>query len=164
MGLYNFQARFIPFILDGSKCHTIRAPRKGIEDKAGNTMHLYTGLRTKKAKLLGRFECVRVEEIEIAAMGAGLISVWVDGIALGNDEKDMLAWRDGFRNSEPAAGASMFTFRSAFDEMMAFWAGRLPFHGHVFHWKYIAPSPTLTRRHESERDTTEAPQPLRGSS
>ena len=51
MGLYNFQARFVPFILNGAKTHTIRAIRTN-PDKPGNTLHLYTGLRQKGARLL----------------------------------------------------------------------------------------------------------------
>lgn len=51
MGLYNFQSRFVPFIIAGKKTHTIRAIRVH-PDKPGNTLYLYTGLRTKKAKLL----------------------------------------------------------------------------------------------------------------
>src|SRR4051812_22741705 len=100
MGLYNFKPQFVPLILDGTKTHTIRAPHKNSEgapqDKPGSMMHLYTGLRRrgpiiqklasgevvrqKMSRLLGRFECVKVEEIEIAQMGPDGISVWVDGI------------------------------------------------------------------------------------
>lgn len=68
MGLYNFQARFVPFILAGAKTHTIRAVRAN-PDKPGNTLHLYTGLRHKGARLLMRVPCVKVEEIEIDACG-----------------------------------------------------------------------------------------------
>lgn len=50
MGLYNFQKRFVPFILSGAKTHTIRALRAH-PDKPGDTLHLYTGLRQKGAKL-----------------------------------------------------------------------------------------------------------------
>ena len=58
MGLYNFQPRFAPRIRAWdadpesplAKAHTIRAPRKGgREDKPGDTMYLYTGLRQKGA-------------------------------------------------------------------------------------------------------------------
>ncbi len=44
MGLYNFKARFVPFVLDGSKTHTIRAKRR-YPAKPGDTLYLYTGLR-----------------------------------------------------------------------------------------------------------------------
>jgi hypothetical protein len=128
MGLYNFKPQFLPMILDGTKTHTIRAPRKGSQDVPGNTMHLYTGLRTKKAKLLGRFKCAKVEAIQISSRvsfnPSGTDSpavVWVDGSMLHDDEMEQLARRDGFRHMT---------------EMMDFWKGRLPFKGFIFHWKY----------------------------
>jgi len=114
MGLYNFQERFVPFILDGRKTHTIRAARTN-PDKPGNTLHLYTGLRHKGARLLMRVPCVKVEEIEICGL-----AIAIDGIELSRSEREALARRDGFQD---------------FAEMMQFWEGRLPFSGHVIHWK-----------------------------
>ena len=122
MGLYNFQARFVPFILSGRKTHTIRAVRAH-PDKPGNTLHLYTGLRTKKARLLMRVPCVKVEEIAItsdAIFSTGTVFIEIDGVILSPDEKEQLARRDGFKD---------------FEEMLAFWNGRLPFLGHIIHWK-----------------------------
>jgi hypothetical protein len=122
MGLYNFQARFVPKILSGEKTHTIRAIR-AVPDKPGNTLHLYTGLRRKGAQLLMRVPCVKVCEIEIDACGHecncdGFVSI--DGVELSASERDALAVRDGFTD---------------FDEMLDFWAGRLPFKGHIIHWR-----------------------------
>ena len=121
MGLYNFQQRFVPFILAGTKTHTIRARRR-YPDKPGDTLHLYTGLRTKKAKLLMRVPCVRIEEIEIFCVERGQCPpyVFVDGMGLDYSERHQLALRDGFHD---------------FTEMAAFWDDRLPFEGHIIHWK-----------------------------
>jgi hypothetical protein len=115
MGLYNFQPRFVPFIKSGNKTHTIRAMRKH-PDEPGNQMYLYTGLRTKKAKLLIEATCVKTEIIEITETQA----VKIDGYVLDDYEKDLLAKRDGFEN---------------FVEMMKFWDGRLPFLGQIIHWR-----------------------------
>jgi hypothetical protein len=118
MGLYNFQKRFVPLILDGRKTHTIRALR-GYPDKPGNTMHLYTGLRQKGAKVLMRVQCVRVETILITASGG----VRIEGVYLSPDEREALARRDGFET---------------YAEMLTFWRepkNRLPFRGQIFHWK-----------------------------
>jgi hypothetical protein len=115
MGLYNFQARFVPFILSGAKTHTIRAIRAN-PDKPGNTLHLYTGLRQKGARLLMRAPCVKVEEVEIDANHF----IKIDGEELSTDEYEALAVRDGF---------------SSFHGMMEFWDGRLPFKGHIIHWR-----------------------------
>lgn len=92
MGLYNFKKRFAPFVLDGTKRHTIRAKRKH-PDKPGDTVHLYSGLRTKAARLLGRSLCVKVEDIRITIDR----QVYVDGILLSDSEKNVLAFCNGFR-------------------------------------------------------------------
>jgi hypothetical protein len=125
MGLYNFQSRFVPKVLSGEKTHTIRAIRAN-PDKPGSTLHLYTGLRHKGAKLLMRAECMKVEVIEIDACGHECNCdpfVAIDGVELSGSEREGLAQRDGF---------------SSFDEMLDFWAGRLPFKGHVVHWRKTA--------------------------
>jgi hypothetical protein len=124
MGLYNFQKRFKRFILNGTKRHTIRATRK-YPDKPGDTMHLYTGLRQKGAELLMRVPCVKVEEIEIDACGHECNCdpfVSIDGVELEESEREGLARRDGFKN---------------FESMLDFWAGRLPFRGHITHWSIV---------------------------
>jgi predicted transcriptional regulator len=128
MGLYNFQPRFAPFILAGEKKHTIRALRAN-PDKPGNTLHLYVGLRHKNPRLLGRFECTRVESITISVSqrpfdpdshrGAEW-HVFVEGVELSESECEALAVRDGFKD---------------FAEMKEFWADRLPFNGQIIHWK-----------------------------
>jgi len=138
MGFYGFKKRFVPFILDGSKTHTIRA-RRVLCDKPGNTMHLYTRLRQKGARLLGRFPCVRVETIRITEDHR----VFIDDAELTADEKDLLAWRDGFRISETVFAISdpqLPEHCGCFELlMMQFWRGRLPFEGDIYHWKWSAP-------------------------
>ena len=117
MGLYNFKERFVEPILTGRKNHTIRATRKH-PDKPGNIMHLYTGLRTKNARLLMRRPCVKVEEIVIDHECS--MQVYVNGVELDRDERERLAVADGFKD---------------FAEMRAFWNGRTPFKGNIFHWE-----------------------------
>lgn len=123
MGLYNFQKRFVPFIESGEKTHTIRAKRAR-SPKVGETLHLYTGLRQKGARLLMRVLCTKVEEITIDALKGrslkGMYEVTIDAMPLHSSEKKQLAIRDGFEN---------------FKEMMEFWEGRLPFEGHIIHWR-----------------------------
>lgn len=124
MGLYNFQPRFVPYIRARTKKHTIRATRKH-QDRPGSKMYLYHGLRTKKAELISIEECVAVQEIRIeqkfqSSSGTNWIDIIIDDYTLGADEREELARRDGFNN---------------FAEMVLFWDGRLPFEGHIFHWK-----------------------------
>jgi uncharacterized protein YqfB (UPF0267 family) len=117
MGLYNFQQRFVGAVLSGRKNHTIRAHRKH-PDKPGDTMHLYTGLRTKKARLLMRRPCVKVEEILIEEICS--TQIYVDGVELDLAERNRLARADGF---------------DSFEQMKEFWKGRLPFKGQIIHWQ-----------------------------
>lgn len=130
MGLYNFQSRFVPKILAGEKTHTIRGDR-AYPDVVGDIMHLYTGLRTKKARLLMRRECVKVEPIAITRETAvvdppsgdawEVVNVIIGDERLSPDECNAFARRDGFES---------------FGDMMEFWRGRLPFYGCVYHWRF----------------------------
>jgi uncharacterized protein YqfB (UPF0267 family) len=114
MGLYNFHSRFVPMILSGHKTHTIRATRAH-PDVPGKTLHLYTGLRQRGARLLKRVECTEVQSIAITEQQ----EVILDGNRLSDDECEQLARLDGFAN---------------FTDMMAFWNGRRPFVGQIIHW------------------------------
>lgn len=123
MGLYNFKAQFVPHILSGEKQHTIRATRAH-GDKPGSTMHLYTGLRQKGARLLARVPCVKVEEIRIEQQRIGdWPEIYIDGARLSGDERIALASKDGFPD---------------FRTMVEFWKGRIPFAGHIYHWDWEA--------------------------
>ena len=125
MGLYGFQNQFVPLVLNGSKIQTIRAQRKRL-DKPGDTMHLYRGLRTKDPALLLRAPCTNVEPILIDTAG-----VQVNGVLLDSYERDLLAWRDGFRSK---SGRRL----GSFSLMMEFWRKHhdLPFAGHIYHWDF----------------------------
>jgi hypothetical protein len=128
--LIGFKSRFAPFVQDGTKTHTIRAARK-IPPKVGEMCHCYVNPRQKTMRLLGRWPCVRVEDIQIGEFGgrdgADRV-VYINGHLLDADECATLAWRDGFRSQGQDR---------AFFEMMQFWEGReRPFLGHVIHWKW----------------------------
>jgi hypothetical protein len=123
MGLYNFREQFTAKILSGEKQHTIRLIR-AVPDKPGSTLHLYTGLRRKGARLLMRVPCTRVETIEIDACGHECNCdpfVAIGGVELDASERESLARADGFPD---------------FATMLEFWAGRLPFKGHIIHWQF----------------------------
>jgi hypothetical protein len=130
--LLGFKRRFAPFVEEGSKTHTIRAKRK-IRPKVGEVCHCYVDPRQKSMRLLGRFPCVKVETILIYECGDGRLSVFVGNQELTIDEKNALAWRDGFRGRGP---------EHAFEEMSEFWlavhskAGTLDFEGDLIHWRY----------------------------
>lgn len=113
--LLGFKRRFAPFVEEGSKTHTIRALR-ALRPRVGETCHCYVDPRQKTMRLLGRFECVKVEPIEIYERGSGTFGVVIAGEELTPDEKDALAWRDGFRSYNPSE-------TGAFVEMIRYWVG-----------------------------------------
>lgn len=157
--LLNFQKQFAPYILDGSKAHTIRGERKdGKRPKPGEMLHLYTGLRQPGAEFILRAPCLRTEDVEIHGGFIDLFvppfvgEIKVSGSRLSEDEADTLAWRDGFRwRTDPCAHCCNWTHcntlercrqigyptaAGCFQRMMRFWDGRLPFHGWITYWDY----------------------------
>lgn len=128
--LLNFQKRFTARIESGDKTHTIRAKRKRAP-KVGDICHCYTGLRQKGARLLGRWRCVKVEEITIFRRSRYVFEIRIDSAMLSGDEREALAIRDGFES---------------FGDMMRFWEGRLPFFGDIIHWDFRQPVTKASKR------------------
>jgi hypothetical protein len=131
MGLYGFKEQFVPYVLDGSKTHTIRAERK-YSDKPGDTMHLYTGLRHKGARLLMRVPCVAVQRVAICLDKEACSNTWkiwieIEGELLSQDETESFLYRDGFRPGPETTAREMAA---------GFWRNTLPFEGHIYHWDF----------------------------
>lgn len=167
MPLYNFKKQFAPYIKDGSKPHTIRAIRKH-PAKPGDTLFLYTGLRTKYVeKLIEPPTCTAVKTI---IMLKSFHVFMLDGILtemdcnefhirwiynrpqhvsfkeLNESEKNILAWHDGFRIKDlPRKELDAVPENgsiSCFDIMKGFWMKEhdtWPFFGHIICWH---PQPT----------------------
>jgi len=92
MPAYNFKPQFVEPILNKSKPHTIRMPRKN-PTEAGDRIYMYTGLRTKQAKKFAESIVVAVLPIIIYSY-SGFIRK--DGILFKDDEVIALARNDGF--------------------------------------------------------------------
>ena len=123
MPLFNFKKQFAADVESGAKHQTIRAPRKdGRNPKEGETAHCYTGLRTSKTRLLGRWPIESVEEIRIAGNG---VALWLnaDCEVILDDEAslDLFAQDDGF--------ADWPAMRAWFSETHG-----LPFDGYLVKW------------------------------
>jgi hypothetical protein len=69
-----------------------------------------------------RVPCIAFEDILITAGSRGPATVVINGVTLDHGELEALARKDGFAD---------------FDEMATYWRGRLPFVGHVIHWKEV---------------------------
>ena len=69
MPALNFQEQFAAAVESGEKRQTIRSERKR-PIKVGDTLYLYTGMRTKRCRKLGSAGCVGIEEIRINLISA----------------------------------------------------------------------------------------------
>lgn len=64
MVAYSFQKQFAEPILSGQKLQTIRAPRKR-HARPGETLQLFTGMRTRHCKKIAEKKCVAVLPVVI---------------------------------------------------------------------------------------------------
>ena len=145
--LLGFQSRFVPFVLDGTKTHTIRAIRKN-PPRVGEICHCYANPRQRTMRLLGRWPCVAIEKILIYERGDGTFGVVIEGEELSIDEKDQLACRDGFRSKR--------IHRGAFAIMMRYWMAThgnekrttgFDFEGQIIHWNWNVPADARKQQH-----------------
>lgn len=67
MPALNFKAQFAEDVEYGHKRQTVRAPRKDGRPhcKVGDTLKLYTGMRTKACRLLGEATVTRIARVKI---------------------------------------------------------------------------------------------------
>ena len=65
MVAYSFNSRFIDPIDSGRKRQTIRAIGARHHAKAGSALQLYTGMRTKACRLIGRAVCASAQPITL---------------------------------------------------------------------------------------------------
>jgi hypothetical protein len=93
----NFKKRFAPKVESGEKPCTIRPKRKRPIVR-GDSLYLYTGMRTLNCRKLREAVCLDVQEIGINGEGKAWASVDLGGFLLGEDEKDQLARFDGFKD------------------------------------------------------------------
>ncbi|MBX3736702.1 MAG: ASCH domain-containing protein [Candidatus Didemnitutus sp.] len=94
MPAYNFKGQFADAVESGRKPHTIR-PRRKRPTRVGDTLYLYTGMRTKKCRLLRTATCRKVTPIAIYTSGcSGLVKL--NGREMPHRELHRLAIADGF--------------------------------------------------------------------
>jgi len=122
--LIGFKSQFAPLVEaylngdDNAKHQTVRAIRKeGYVPKVGETLYLYTGLRTKKSRKLGDDVCAEVLEIELE-------ECWftINGQIASYLQQQEIAIRDGFN--------CVANFLNWFQSNHGF-----PFHGHIIRWE-----------------------------
>ncbi|RVD44927.1 hypothetical protein EN742_00860 [Mesorhizobium sp. M4A.F.Ca.ET.020.02.1.1] len=125
MVAYSFKSHFAPPILAGTKRQTIRADRKR-HARAGEQLQLYTGMRTKQCKLIGRATCIGVDLVMLNFADHGVVRI--NGIVLFSDAAmQRFAHSDGF---------------TSWADMRAFWRDNHPgvevFDGVLIRWGDLA--------------------------
>lgn len=92
MPALNFKKQFAPLVATGEKKQTIRACRKdGRNPKSGQTLYLYTGMRTKGCRKIMEAECKSSEPMTIDESG-----VVINLEPLNDYDMEYLAIQDGF--------------------------------------------------------------------
>lgn len=91
MPALNFQKQFADKVRTGEKLQTIRKPRAN-PIREGDTLYLYTGMRTKNCEKLGEGVCYGVKDVEILENGVMIIN----GMFLNKSLRNEIANRDGF--------------------------------------------------------------------
>ena len=116
MTAINFKKQFADFVESGVKTQTIRKIRKR-PIRIGDTLQLYTGMRTKKCRKLRTAVAIDVKTIVIDQN-----TVIVDGNQIDFDELEKLAIADGFH--------SICEFKGFFNSRYG-----IPFVGQLIKWK-----------------------------
>jgi hypothetical protein len=150
MPAFNFKAQFAAAVENGTKCQTIRAPRKDgrAHAKVGDTLYLYTGMRTKSCRLLRRAICARVATIKIcdAYMMLNGQVIYSKRITESDDLRiidNEFAQDDGFENFLDMAD----WFRETHG---------LPFEGTVIYWEPLPQSHPDLAKLRAERDALQS--------
>ncbi len=110
----NFSSQFVGLVGSGVKRQTIRRTKRC---KPGDSIQLYTGMRTKSASKIGEVVCMTVTPIEIDYCCA-----YLDDKKLLSQEADKIAEADGFKGYTDMA--------EWFDKKY----GILPFKGFLIKW------------------------------
>lgn len=129
MPAFNFKREFVEAIRDGEKRQTIRADRKDGRPhaKVGDSIKLYTGMRTKSCELIGESTVTRVARVRIEGT-----CMYVNGRILPNH----IYSRDCEQTDDEFAQAD--GFQSFMD--MADWfrdIHSLPFEGTLIEWERL---------------------------
>jgi hypothetical protein len=94
MPAYNFKPQFVDDVESGVKLNTIRPRRKKPPTKVGDTLFLYTGMRTNNCRRLRKAICT---DIKGAVIWEGGVNI--GGLDLNTEQIEALAKSDGFANS-----------------------------------------------------------------
>lgn len=130
---------FVRMNLPPPKRQTIRAKGKRRHARPGETLQLYTGMRTRQCKLIGLARCVSIQKVTIQIKK---FSMWieVDGVPVKGGNIHAFARADGFGSGE---------------EMLEFWhtnhKGVKRFDGFLIKWEPFKPGESIHDTMHSDR-------------
>lgn len=97
--LLNFQKQFAVPVATGAKRQTIRSMAKRVHvPKVGDVAHCYTGLRTRHARLLGKWPIQRVVVVRFQMESDTIVHAVVGSDCLNRSALSQLALADGFES------------------------------------------------------------------
>ena len=97
MPAYNFQERFAAAVETGAKRQTIRRPRRRRLTRPGDTLYLYTGMRTQRCRRLLVTECRAVSPLQLHH---GWLTLGDEILEEGDERVAAVAQADGFASAE----------------------------------------------------------------
>ena len=131
MVAYSFKARFAGPILAGMKAQTIRADRRR-HARPGEQLQLYTGMRTKRCRLIARVTCLDVTPVRLCFSRHGAAELMEFGGAfLTPASMERFAQADGFASVADMAAFWFEQHRRDGDE--------IDFRGVVIAWAAVGP-------------------------
>ena len=137
MVAYNFQSQFVEPIRDGTKVQTIRQIGKRRHARPGDSLQLYTGMRTSRChKIISDPECIAAVPIEIRIGRLDLI----DRITIGRSVLSVHADLEAFARNDGFASLQAMSdyWRASYGEPI--------FTGLLIAWQPTEPKPKRRRR------------------
>lgn len=117
MPAINFLARYADDVAEGIKCQTVRRQRKR-PIMAGDTLYLYTGMRTRSCRRLLTTKCHMTRELKVTAEG----TLKLDGQAIYRSQADEFARRDGLKDWDELCGFLKQRYGLPFDDgVVIYW-------------------------------------------
>jgi hypothetical protein len=94
----NFQPGFALMVESGAKPHTFRVEGKRRPPRVGETLSLYTGMRSKACRLLKRVTCTRVQPMTVGLDSGDPFqsACRVHDVEISVRARERFARRDGF--------------------------------------------------------------------
>lgn len=127
MVAYSFQRQFCQPILDRTKGGTIRAPRIRPHAQPGQSLQLYSGMRTKSCRRISTETCMSIECIALFFA--------TDRVGWCHVESPAYIWRSIISEAADLDRLAVFDGFRSWEEMKAFWNGTGgPFFGFHIRW------------------------------